>query len=321
MGKLVIDVNNVNVGETIVGAFLIQSVDIKKTNAGKDFLDLNLVNRFGEINAKLWDCNQEIADKIIGESMLVIQGDIREWNGMKQISIQKFRQLKDEDGVPLSYLILSSSEDNHQMFHELIKYIELIKDKDLNLLVTTIVDHYKDKLLYYSGSKQHHHAYHGGLLEHTLHMIRDAISIVKNRKNIEINLDLLLSGIILHDIGKIKELTMDKFCSNREYSVSGELLGHITIGIKEIEIFAEKLNIDNYKKELVQHMLLSHHYEPEFGSPRRPMFIEAELLHYLDMLDTKLFMLNKIQNELNTNEFSQRQWSLDNRKIYRYKKS
>lgn len=317
MKKLILDINSLLPEQSVIGAFAVLKSEHKITSTHKSYIDFSLVNKTGEINGKLWDCNVSIIDNILRAKMIVIHGVVREWNGQKQININKIRPLKEEDNVKIDDLIMSSVEDSKDMYIELRAHIESIKDDELRSLTSDIIYTYKDELLYYSASQEHHHSYRGGLLEHTLAMVRDAISIVKNRKYANINLDLLLTGIILHDIGKIKELSMDELCLNRGYSVSGELLGHITIIIKEIELFAEKLGINNYKKELVQHMILSHHYEPDFGSPKRPMFIEAELLHYLDMYDTKLFMLNKIQNGLNSDEFSNRQWSLDNRKIYK----
>jgi len=133
-----------------------------------------------------------------------------------------------------------------------------------------------------------------------------------------INKDLLYGGIILHDLAKMDEMDSSELGIVSDYTVEGQLLGHIIQGIKNIEVAALSIGADKEITMLLQHMVLSHHYEAEFGSPKKPMFPEAQILHYLDVMDASLYDMHKAYNETNKGEFSEPIWSLDKRKVYKF---
>jgi 3'-5' exoribonuclease len=154
-----------------------------------------------------------------------------------------------------------------------------------------------------------------GLLYHVKRMLmmgQKACDVYTN-----LNRDLVLAGVILHDMEKINEIESNELGISTGYSFEGKMLGHLVQGVKMIDKLAEELNVPREKAIMLEHMIISHHYEPEFGSPKKPLFPEAEMLHYLDVLDTKMFDMQEAVEKTEPGEFSDRIWTLDNRTIYR----
>ena len=133
-----------------------------------------------------------------------------------------------------------------------------------------------------------------------------------------LNIDLIYGGIILHDLAKIKEMASSELGIVDDYTLEGTLLGHITQGVKEIELAGQEVKADRDSMILLEHMVLSHHYEPEYGSPIKPMIPEAEILHYIDLIDARMYDMRKVTNETEVGKFSERLWSLENRRIYNH---
>lgn len=132
-----------------------------------------------------------------------------------------------------------------------------------------------------------------------------------------LNRDLLIAGVIFHDIEKMTEIRSNEFGVSDGYSFEGKLLGHLVQGVKVIDELAKELGISEEKSIMLQHMSISHHYEPEFGSPKKPLFPEAEMLHYLDIMDAKMYDIEEAMSSTEPGEFSDRIWSMDNRSLYR----
>jgi len=174
------------------------------------------------------------------------------------------------------------------------------------------------KFLTHPAAVQNHHALRSGLIYHTLTMLKAGEKL--GEVYAFLDMDLLLAGIILHDIAKLDEIAANEWGLASEYTFEGQLLGHIVQGVKQIEKAAGKVGLDEEKSILLEHMLLAHHYEPEFGSPKRPMFPEAEVLHYLDILDARMFDMQKALTEVQPGEFTDRIWVLNNRKLYKPEK-
>ena len=170
--------------------------------------------------------------------------------------------------------------------------------------------------MYYPAAKSNHHSIKGGLLYHITTMLKLAENICGIYDFL--NRDLVYAGVILHDMAKIKEMSSNEMGIVDEYTLEGTLLGHITQGIKEIEVIGKEVNADSKIIMLLQHMVLSHHYEPEYGSPVKPLIPEAEMLHYLDVMDARMYDMKKAIKETKENEFSERIWSLDSRRIYNH---
>ena len=186
----------------------------------------------------------------------------------------------------------------------------------MKLIVTEILKDNKLKLLYWPAAFKLHHAIRGGLLYHSLSIVRLAQNVCKVYSFVD--RELLLSGAILHDIAKLSEYEVADTGIATGYSTEGNLLGHLAMGAMVIEKYAKKLNISQKTSMLLQHMILSHHGEPEFGAAVRPMFIEAELLSELDLMDARIYAMREALSSTNEDDFSGKIWSMENRKLYNH---
>ncbi|MGL4284450.1 MAG: 3'-5' exoribonuclease YhaM family protein, partial [Eubacterium aggregans] len=202
-----------------------------------------------------------------------------------------------------------------EMMADVYATIDGFENADLATITRTILSDKEDKLTYVPAAKSFHHAIKGGLLYHTWSMLQIGKSLTPLYPFL--NSELLYAGILLHDIGKITEMVSDANGSVSDYSPEGKLLGHIVAEIVEIEEYGKRLDTDAEVLLLLKHMILSHHYEAEYGSPVRPMFPEAELLHHIDIIDARMNTMEKIEKGLTPGSFSERVWGLDNIQMYR----
>lgn len=311
-------INEFEAGKRIEGFYLIKSVDCKTTNSNnKKYLDFVLGDKTGEINAKLWECNEEL-EKTYSSNMLVkVRGTSLMWQNSIQLKIEKIRLVTEEDAVKVSDYVPTAPYESEDMFNLILDFIDDIKSDDLKNIVTYIINEKKDKLMHYPAAKKNHHALRGGLLFHITTMLRAADKLCEIYTTL--NKSLLYSGVILHDMAKLEEMEASELGIVSDYTVEGQLLGHIIQGIKNVEIAGEKTGADKEVVMLLQHMILSHHYEPEYGSPVKPMIPEAEMLHYLDIIDARMYDMNKVSKDTKAGELSDRIWSLENRKVYKPK--
>lgn len=310
-------INEFKQGERIEGYFLIKSRDLKTANAnGKKYLDFIVSDKTGDISAKLWEVPADIEENITSNMLVKIRGMVVAWQGALQLKIERIRKTVKEDKVNIDEYVQSAPLKSEIMYDAIKAYIDNMKNEDIKKITTYMFEERKEKLLYYPAAKKNHHALKGGLLFHIYTMLRNA----ENLSNIYdfMNKDLLYSGVILHDLGKMDEMDSNEIGIVSEYTLEGSLLGHISEGIKKLEVVGEKLDIDKNILMYLQHMILSHHYEPEYGSPVKPMIPEAELLHYLDVLDARMYDMRKAINETEVGQFSERIWSLDNRRVYNH---
>ena len=199
----------------------------------------------------------------------------------------------------------------------IISRINAFEDEELKKLCLSFYERDKDRLMYWPAAMSNHHAEYAGLLYHVKRMM------MMGERACEVytflNKDLLLAGVALHDIEKLDELDSDENGVVPEYTLEGKMLGHLVMGVEVIGERCKELGIDEEKCLLLQHMSLTHHYEPEFGSPKKPLFPEAEMLHYLDMTDAKMFDMEEAVNKAEPGEFGERVWTLDNRTVYHRK--
>ncbi|QSX07108.1 HD domain-containing protein [Sedimentibacter sp. zth1] len=308
-------IQELKAGDKIDAFVLVKSYDVKKTTAGKLYVDLNLVDRTGEINAKIWE-NPKASEEILVENSIVkVRGEILEWGGALQLKVNKIRALLENENIQISQLVPSAPIEPNEMLKEVKDFADKIKDIQIRTLVNNILEKYNNKLLFYPAAKKNHHSYRGGLLYHVLRMLKtgEMISMIYG----SLNTDYIFAGVILHDICKVLEMDSDDFGVVSDYTMEGKLLGHIIQGVKEIEIEGEKIGLDREKSIVLQHMILSHHYEPEYGSPKKPMTIESEVLHYLDIIDARMFDFENVLKGVEEGRFSDRVWVLDNRSVYK----
>ncbi|MCE5284448.1 MAG: HD domain-containing protein [Pelosinus sp.] len=309
------DIKELKVGDAVQQFFLIKTVECKVSTNNKKYLDITFVDKTGDINAKLWDASSQDEERYVNHALVKVRGVAHEWQGRMQLKLENIRLAVTEDGVDVADFVPSAPRTASDMYQEVTTYIERIEHSDLKQIVCHIINNKKSKLMIYPAAKQNHHSVRSGLLYHILTMLQlgERVSEVYTT----LNRDLLFAGIILHDMAKLDEMDAGDLGIVSNYTVEGELLGHIIQGIKLIDRAAKAVGADEEVSLLLQHMILSHHAEPEFGSPKRPMIPEAEILHYLDTIDARMYDMRKVLDNTKAGVLSDKVWLLNNRKLYK----
>ena len=293
------------------GFLLVRAATQRTSSNGSKYLDMTLCDISGEVNAKMWDGTA--AAPGVGK-VIRLRGMMLEYNGKPQLRVDKFRLALENDRFDMSMLMPCAPEPPQNMMDYILNRADAIVDKELKALVLLRLEQAGDKIYYYPAAQKLHHAERSGLLHHTSTMLRTAQALCEIYP--QLDGDLLAAGVILHDLCKLEELSADEMGVVSEYTVEGQLLGHLVQGVSALGRAAEKLGT---RKELVlmlQHMILSHHDLPEYGSPRRPMFPEAEVLHIIDLLDARMFEMDYALKNTAPGGFTERIWSLE-RKLYK----
>ena len=291
---------------------MIKELAEKKDKNGNGYLDMTVIGSDKkEYPAKIW--RFENNGQFEAGEVVEIEYSVDSYKGKTQLTITMIKKAPDEmikDFVP------SSEYNGKTAFSMLLNKVNSFADNDLKEIVSSIMLKNREKLEEYPAAYRLHHAIVGGLMLHTASIVEMAEKTCQVYPNI--NRELLLSGAILHDVAKTFEMETGKtgLCSG--YSVGGELIGHLVKGAMYIEDTAKELGIESEKVTLLEHMVLSHHGVPEYGSPVRPMFLEAEILSTLDSLDATIFEINNATNKIEAGKFTDRQWALDNRKLFNH---
>lgn len=307
---------NQAVSNTVEGFCIVKSVQIKCNVKGVDYLDLILTDCEGEAIAKLWDYNPVQVGTYAPDDIIKIRGSITLWKDAEQLKIDRIRHVTPADDVDMSQLIPCAPFDPKWMYDTLYQRAESFLDSDLSRLTQYLLRENKAELLRFPAAVKLHHATRGGLLHHTMTILELAKAVCQIYPALDS--DLVYAGVILHDIAKLKELETGALGLASAYTTQGQLLGHITLGVTMVQTACDLLNIPSALCTLVQHMLLSHHGIAEYGSPKPPMFPEAEVLSQLDMLDSRLYEMFDALSCVPTGSFSERLWALDNRQLYQH---
>ena len=290
------------------GFLLVRSADQRTGGNGAKYLDLNLADRTGEINAKVWDGN---AQPPAPGSVVKVRGGTLEYNGRLQLRVERIRPMAPSDDVDISLLAPCAPETPDAMMAQIQQVIDEFQSEPIRQITREMLRRFDEKLQYYPAAQRIHHAERSGLLHHTTGMLKTAQVIWDVYP--WLNSDLLYAGVILHDLCKTEEMDSDQMGVVRDYSKEGLLLGHLVLGVTRIQEVANDLGISGEPVLLLQHMMLSHHGEAEFGSPRKPMFPEAEVLHWVDLLDARMNEMQTAISKLKPGVFSEKIWSLDRR--------
>jgi 3'-5' exoribonuclease len=271
--------------QIVTGSFLVCSKEIRQKKKGDPYLSLQLGDRSGELDAKMWDNVAEVMETFERDDFVKVKGLVQIFHNRPQLTVHTIHRMDDRE-VDFADYFPASARDRDEMWRELRGFAAAIANPHLHKLLAALLDD-EDIARRYRvapAAKQIHHAYLGGLIEHVLSLCHLAKMTAAHYPDVDF--DLLLAGVILHDVGKIEELS---YARGFRYSTVGQLLGHIVIGMRMVE---EKLReVPDFPaplRDLLLHMILSHHGEMEFGSPKVPMFAEAVLLHHLDNLDSKM---------------------------------
>ena len=272
-------------GQAQTAVFLVHAKDVRQKKTGEPYLSLTLADRTGEIDAKMWDNVAEVMDTFDRDDFVRVKGIVQIFQNRPQFTVHKLLRLDDRE-VDFKDFFPASERDPDEMFAEVRGVISSIANPHLRGLLDALFDDPDIAARYRvaPAAKLVHHAYLGGLIEHVLSMCRLARLTAAHYRDID--LDLLLAGVLVHDIGKIHELAYERSFT---YSDDGQLLGHMVIALR---MLGEKLRafpeFPPKLRVLLEHMIISHHGELEFGSPKLPAFPEALLLHHLDNLDSKM---------------------------------
>ena len=271
--------------QVMTTTFLVHTKDVRQKKSGEPYLSLLLGDRTGEVDAKMWDNVAEVMDTFERDDFVRVKGLLQIFQNRPQLTIHKMLRLQDSD-VEMGDYFPCSERNADEMFAELRGIVAGIGNAHLRMLLESFLDDERIARMYRTApaAKTVHHAYLGGLMEHVLSVCSLCRSMAQHYRNVD--LDLLLAGAILHDVGKTSELT---YVRTFGYSTDGQLLGHIIIGL---QMLGDKLgrfpDFPPKLRTLLEHMIVSHHGELEFGSPKVPAFPEALLLHHLDNLDSKM---------------------------------
>jgi 3'-5' exoribonuclease len=278
-------VNELEPDRVITASFLVHSKEIRQKKSGELYLSLLLGDRTGEVDAKMWDNVAEVIDSFDRDDFVKVKGLIQVFHNRVQLTIHKMRRMDDSEIDPADYFPCSK-RDPEEMWRELRAIGAGIDNPHLKALLEALL-HDEEVARRYRrapAAKQIHHAFLGGLIEHVLSLCALARMTAPHYGHVDV--DLLLTGAILHDIGKIYELNYERGFS---YSDEGQLLGHMQIGLRMVaDKLRELTEFPAPLRTLVEHMILSHHGQLEYGSPKLPQFPEALLLHYLDDMDSKM---------------------------------
>jgi 3'-5' exoribonuclease len=278
-------VSELQPNQQATGVFLVHAKEVRQKKSGDLYLSLLVGDRTGEVDAKMWDNISEVVDTFERDDFVRIKGVLSVFQNRPQFTIHKLQRV-DEAEIDIEDFFPRSARDLDEMFQELLGVVAEVKNPDLRALLEAVFRDEEIGRLYRRApaAKTVHHAYLGGLMEHVLSLVKLCRLAAAHYPGVDG--DLLTAGALLHDVGKIYELSFDRSFG---YTSEGQLLGHITIGIRIIEDKLRTLKAFPPRlRTLLEHMVLSHHGQMEFGSPKVPLFAEAVLLHHLDDLDSKI---------------------------------
>ncbi|RFU62264.1 3'-5' exoribonuclease YhaM [Bacillus sp. V59.32b] len=302
------------IGDSIDTYMYIKSSTKAVASNGKPFLTLILSDKTGEIEAKLWDVSEDDERSFVGESAVKIQGEIQNYRGRSQLKIRTIRLTTELDSINISDLIQTAPLSQEEMMEKVTQFIFEMRNPNIQRITRHLLKKYQDDFLTFPAATKNHHEFFSGLAYHVVSMLDLAKAIADLYPKLD--KDLLYAGVILHDLGKVMELSGPV---STVYTVEGNLIGHITIMVNEIGKAADELSINGEEIMILQHLVLSHHGKAEWGSPKPPLVREAEVLHYIDNIDAKINMMDRALEKVKPGEFTERVFALENRSFYKPK--
>lgn len=308
-------ISDMNVGDQIEGFFLLQDAYSKTTMAGKPFLSMVLSDCTGTMDAQAWDYTGPVMPKNVGD-VVKIRGTVSEFKGTLQITVDRLRLVDASDQYNISDLVTTAPIDVEAAWQYLQQIVDSMEDKDYCLICKEMLRRYGEKIKSIPAAKSVHHSFLNGLLMHTSYMLQTADFLSGMYESV-IDRSLLIAGTLLHDFAKCEEFTLSPLGLVTDYSVKGKLIGHLVMGALEVANVAAELNVPEEKSVLLQHLILSHHGEPEFGAAVLPMCAESELLSYIDMIDSRMEIYREALEEVPAGEFSNKVFALE-KKIYHH---
>ncbi|WP_159722633.1 3'-5' exoribonuclease YhaM family protein [Enterococcus sp. CSURQ0835] len=292
---------------------LLKNADVRIAKNGKKFIAFTFQDTSGSIDGKFWDASEEEIARYQAGKVVFLSGKRENYQGNPQIKIMHLRLAKaDEPNDPMLYMERAPLK-REEMEEEISQTIFEITNPHWNRIVRFLLNKYQKDFFFYPAAKRNHHAFAGGLAFHTVTMLHIGKSLTHEYP--QLDAALLYAGIILHDLGKVIELTGP---SATEYTVVGNLVGHLVLVDEEITKACVELKIDPMEEDVIvlRHMVLAHHGLLEYGSPVRPRIMEAEVLHQIDNIDASMQMMTSAIENAEPGQYTERIFGLDNRSFY-----
>ena len=308
-------INSLNAGDNIEGFYILKSAYSKIAGNGRPFLNGSVSDKTGVIDIKVWDYSGPVNNADEGK-VVKIRGSVTEFRGALQLTIEKIRLASSNDRYDISVLVPVAPIDADSMLKDITEIIGSISDPDYKAVCLELLKRHKEHFYSIPAAKSVHHSFIGGLLMHTGNMLKLA-DFLSDLYADTVDRSLLLAGTFAHDLQKESEFALSQLGLVTDYTVKGQLLGHLVMGAQEIAEISALLTIPEDKSVLLQHMVLSHHGEPEYGAAVKPVCAESELLSYIDMIDSHMEIYKENLDGLSPGEFSGRIFALDKR-IYRH---
>ena len=315
------DFSNVKNGAPVQFTALITRIEERRSQNGSYYFDIEFTDKTKKVPAKMWESkkfqasNPDLYNKLLSENGMIVKvsGIRKDFNGKLQIIVNRMEIDKE---ASLSDFLPSSERDLSEMKKEFEEILASFKDENIKKLITAIFDDkMKEKFFIAPAAKGFHHNYISGLLEHTLQMCKIGDAVAKLYPDTMINRDILIAGLLLHDIGKVVEYQNDN--GTISLTTEGKLIGHIVIGAELVGKKSEELNIDKNIELKLKHIILAHHGEREFGAAVLPMTIEAFLVHMIDNIDAKMRKFMDLKGDaMEGDEWTERQLMFQNVELY-----
>ena len=313
MLKRLLDYND---GEEMDIVVLIKNSQLRRNKKNKLFLAMQFGDGSGEIRGNFWDATNQDAATFSTGTIVELNGKREEYQGRPQIRIYSLRVVGPREGYELDQFVKSAPEPINDMHAEINQFVDQIQNKTWKTIVQYLLKKWGRRFFDYPAGKSNHHAVRGGLAFHTLSMLKDAKGLADNYE--QINRSLLYAGCILHDMGKVLELTGP---AATQYTTEGNLVGHLVLIDEQIMLAAQDLKIDLESEDLLllRRMVLSHHGRLEYGSPKLPALLEAEILHRIDDMDAMVYAVTNALQHTGKGTFTEPLLSQDGRRYYRPK--
>lgn len=309
-------INQMKKDELFEGFYLIKSAELRKTRAGKDYLAFTFQDDSGEISGNLWDAQPYNVEEFTAGKVVFMRGRREVYNGTPQVNQISLRHPKDGEPNDPRDFKEKPPVDVEEVKDYLEQMLFKIENATWQRIVRALYRKYSKEFFSFPAAKTNHHAFEVGLAYHTATMVRLADSIGDIYE--ELDKSLLFAGIMLHDLAKVLELSGP---DNTEYTIRGNLIGHIALIDEEITKVLSELSIDDTKEDVIvlRHVILSHHGLLEYGSPVRPKIMEAEIIHMIDNIDAEMMMMTTALSRVSEGEMTGCIFAMDNRSFYKPK--
>ena len=303
-------------GDKVEGFYILKEAYQKISSNGKPFLSAVIADKTGTMDVKVWDYAGPVGTQEDVGKIIKIRGDVSEFKGNPQLSLSNIRMALPEDNCDTVRLVAAAPIDKDETVRKVRTLVDSMEDPDYRQVARTLLERHLAAFASIPAAKSVHHSFLSGLLMHTANMMAMADFLSGQYASV-IDRSLLLTGTLLHDFAKEIEFRFSDLGIVTDYSVKGQLLGHLVMGAQEVAQVCAELGTPEEKSLLLQHMILSHHGEPEYGAAVKPMFAEAELLSYIDMVDSRMEIYAELLPSVAEGSFSGRVFALDKR-IYHH---